>query len=108
MSLADELEKLALLQERGVITADEFQRVKARLLDGSGLTPALAPLESTMRRSLNDRWLGGVCGGLARMLGVQAWIVRLAVTLLTFFWGAGLVIYILLWVFVPEEGDANT
>ena len=44
------------------------------------------------------------CGGLARMIGVETWIARLAVTLLTFFWGTGLVIYILLWVFVPLEG----
>jgi phage shock protein C len=108
MSLPDELEKLASLQERGVITADEFQRGKARLLDEGRVAAGLVPRESNMRRSLSDRWLGGVCGGLARMLGVEAWIVRLAVTLLTFFWGAGLVIYILLWVFVPEEDAART
>lgn len=108
MSLADELEKLASLQERGVITADEFQRGKARLLGDGVPVAGSQPVESAMRRSLSDRWLGGVCGGLARVLGVEAWIVRLAVTLLTFFWGAGLVIYVLLWVFVPEEGDANS
>ncbi len=104
MSLADELDKLASLHERGVITAEEFQRLKSRLVDGSSteLTPGL--VDSAMRRSLSDRWIGGVCGGLARMMGVETWIVRLAVTLLTFFWGTGLIIYILLWVFVPPEG----
>ena len=106
MSTADELEKLASLHERGVITDDEFQRLKARVLDGVP-APSVAGLSDTaMRRSLSDRWLGGVCGGLARMMGVETWIVRLGVTLLTFFWGTGLVIYILLWVFVPvEESD---
>jgi len=103
MSLADELDKLASLQERGVISAEEFQRLKARLIDEAPVSGALSS-DSSMRRSLDDRWIGGVCGGLARMIGVETWIVRLAVTLLLFFWGTGLVIYILLWVFVPLEG----
>ncbi len=104
MSLADELDKLASLHERGVITAEEFQRLKSRLLDGASLAGTTSVVDSTMRRSLDDRWIGGVCGGLARMMGVETWIIRLAVTLLIFFWGTGLVIYVLLWVFVPPEG----
>ncbi len=104
MSLADELDKLASLHERGVITAEEFQRLKSRLVDGSLAEGSTGLVDSTMRRSLDDRWIGGVCGGLARMMGVETWIVRLAVTILTFFWGTGLVIYVLLWVFVPQEG----
>ena len=104
MSLADELDKLASLHERGVITAEEFQRLKSRLVDGASVEGTSGLVDSTMRRSLDDRWIGGVCGGLARMMGVETWIVRLAVTLLTFFWGTGLVIYVLLWVFVPPEG----
>ena len=103
MSLADELDKLASLKERGVISSEEFQRLKARLVEGGASVPA-GLVTSRMRRSLTDSWIGGVCGGLARMMGVETWIVRLAVTLLTFFWGTGLVIYILLWVFVPLEG----
>lgn len=105
MSLADELDKLASLHERGVITAEEFQRLKSRLVDGASVEGASGLVDSTMRRSLDDRWIGGVCGGLARMMGVETWIVRLAVTILTFFWGTGLVIYVLLWVFVPPEGS---
>ncbi len=104
MSMADELDKLASLHERGVITAEEFQRLKSRLVDGASLEGTPGVVDSTMRRSLDDRWIGGVCGGLARMMGVETWIIRLAVTLLIFFWGTGLIIYVLLWVFVPPEG----
>ncbi|MCH8180461.1 MAG: PspC domain-containing protein [Proteobacteria bacterium] len=107
MSIADELDKLSALQERGVITAEEFARLKARLLDGE-LPPSLTPQplfspDRPLRRVQDDRWLGGVCGGLARLLGVESWLVRLAFTLLFLFWGAGLIVYILLWVFVPSE-----
>ena len=104
MSLADELDKLASLHERGVITAEEFQRLKSRLVDAPPAESPLRLVDSSMRRSLGDRWIGGVCGGLARMIGVETWMVRLGATLLTFFWGTGLVIYVLLWVFVPPEG----
>ena len=35
-----------------------------------------------LRRSQNDRWLGGVCGGLARFTGVDSWLWRLGFVLL--------------------------
>jgi phage shock protein C len=102
MSLADELEKLSSLHARGVITAEEFQQLKTRMLN-SELGTSGATADGPLRRSRTDRWIGGVCGGLARMLGLEPWIVRLAFTLLILFWGTGLVLYILLWIFVPNE-----
>ena len=107
MSIADELDKLSTLQERGVITHEEFLKLKARLVEGD---PSAAPAatwptrsDTALRRVRDDRWLGGVCGGLARMLGVESWVLRLAFTLLFMLWGTGLIFYILLWIFVPEE-----
>jgi phage shock protein C len=55
------------------------------------------------RRSRTDRMLGGVCGGLAEVLGVDAALLRIALvaaTLLGF--GAGAVIYLVCWLVVPE------
>jgi phage shock protein C len=57
-----------------------------------------------LRRSRDDRMVAGVCGGIARMLGMDAALVRLllvAATLLGF--GAGAVIYLVAWLVVPEE-----
>ena len=104
MSLADELHKLDELRTRGVLSDEEFQRAKLRLLDGvaSGAPPALAAVNS-FRRSATDKWLGGVCGGLALATGVESWVWRLIVTVLALFGGTGLVLYILLWIFVPTE-----
>jgi phage shock protein C len=48
--------------------------------------------------------LGGVCGGAAQALGVDAAILRIglvAATVLGF--GAGAVIYLACWLLVPEE-----
>jgi len=99
--LSQELERLDSLRQRGVLSEEEFARAKARLLD-NGPPPALSAL-GRLRRSLSDRWIGGVCGGLAQTLGIESWILRLSFALLFFFGGAGIVLYLLLWVFVPVE-----
>jgi phage shock protein PspC (stress-responsive transcriptional regulator) len=103
MSLPDELQKLAELHERGVLSSDEFQRAKARLLNGAPLGHEPLSQIARLRRSRQDRWIGGVCGGLARTLGVESWVCRLCFALLFLMWGAGLLLYVLLWIFVPEE-----
>lgn len=57
-----------------------------------------------LRRSRDDRMVAGVCGGIAKMLGVDAAIVRIllvAATLLGF--GTGAVIYLIAMFVVPEE-----
>lgn len=53
--------------------------------------------------------LAGVCGGAAKLLGVDAAIVRLllvAATLLGF--GTGALVYLACWIVVPEEGSDDT
>ncbi len=106
MSHADELERLATLRDRGVISEEEFQQLKTRIIQGSVTPPLGGPVLSSvnrLRRSRDDRWLGGVCGGVARLTGMESWVWRMAFALLFLFWGAGLLLYILLWIFVPDE-----
>jgi len=55
-------------------------------------------------RTKDDRWLSGVCGGVARYLGVDANLVRLLVVLFTIFgFGSLLVAYIVAWILMPAE-----
>jgi len=105
MSLPDELSKLAELRASGSLTEEEFRRAKERLLIPEQSRPAdpLASAVNTFRRSRSDRWFGGVCGGIARSSGTEAWIWRLLFAVLFIFAGAGLLLYILLWIFVPSE-----
>ena len=56
-----------------------------------------------LRRARLDRWLGGVCGGLGRISGMESWIWRVVFAGFTFFFGVGVLIYLLMWIFVPEE-----
>jgi signal transduction histidine kinase len=58
-----------------------------------------------LRRDTEHRVLGGVCSGLARHLGVDPLIVRVAFVAAATAGGVGVAIYALAWVFVPA-GDA--
>ena len=54
-------------------------------------------------RSRDDRWLGGVCGGVADHFGIDANIVRLAlVAAVVLGLGSGIVIYLAAWWLMPE------
>ncbi|MCU0927650.1 MAG: PspC domain-containing protein [Burkholderiaceae bacterium] len=106
MNLADELAKLQELHARGALSDDEFARAKAKLLDTRPSSPPPPPSVAainTLRRNRTDKWLGGVCGGLGLATGVDSWIWRLLFVVLALFGGTGVVIYLLLWIFVPLE-----
>lgn len=113
MNLSDELSSLEQMHQRGALSADEFARAKARLLGtaprAGGEAPALAAAVNNLRRSSSDRWLGGVCGGLVQATGLAAWIWRLVFTLLVACGGTGVLLYLLLWIFVPlDAAPAHT
>lgn len=60
-----------------------------------------------LRRSRSDRVLGGVCAGLAHVFGTDPLLIRLVFIVMALAQGAGLLVYILLWILVPEEGVEN-
>lgn len=109
MSTTDDLVRLAELHRGGALTDAEFALAKARLLDEA--PPAEdAPLVTAvnrLHRSREDRWLAGVCGGLARLTGVAPWVWRLATVVLALWGGGGVLVYLLLWIFVPLEPPAE-
>jgi phage shock protein PspC (stress-responsive transcriptional regulator) len=58
-----------------------------------------------LRRSITDRKVAGVAGGLARHLDVDPTLIRVLFVVLIFFGGAGLLLYGAAWLLVPEEGQ---
>ena len=100
MSTADEIAKLHDLLAKGAISPDEYDRAKARLLE----SPAAAPLRLNRLRLANgDRWIAGVCGGIAAVTGVESFVWRLIFVLGLFLGGFTLLLYLLLWIFVPRD-----
>jgi phage shock protein C len=53
-------------------------------------------------RSRDDRVIAGVCGGLGEYLGVDSVLIRIAALILVFAGGAGVILYIIGWIAMPE------
>jgi phage shock protein C len=121
MNISDEIKRLHELHQAGALSDAEFEQAKAKLLNasvdlnkssggsyssnpsGSSAAPDIGAQIQQLRRSRSDRWLGGVCGGLGKQTGLESWVWRLIFTLFTLTFGFGLGVYILMWIFVPEE-----
>jgi phage shock protein PspC (stress-responsive transcriptional regulator) len=58
-----------------------------------------------LTKSDSDKWIGGVCGGLGEHSPIPSWVWRVLFVL--FFFGPGLFLYILLWIFVPSKSTTQ-
>ena len=54
-------------------------------------------------RSRTDRKLAGVCGGFAQYFNMDATLIRVLFVVLAVLGGSGLVIYLAMWIIVPNE-----
>src|SRR3954447_24268881 len=61
------------------------------------------PVSKRLTRSSGDRVIAGVAGGFGRYLGVDPAVVRIALVVLIFFGGAGVLIYGAAWLLVPSD-----
>jgi phage shock protein C len=57
-----------------------------------------------LRRSRSNRVIAGVCGGIGRYLGVDPVLIRVAFVVLALAGGGGVLLYIVGWILMPEEG----
>jgi phage shock protein C len=105
MSIAEELERLQTLRDRGTISDEEFARAKAQVLAEPAAARGGSPrgFLHQLARSRTDRVIGGVCGGLGSSTDLPSWAWRVIFCLTLLYFGVGLVIYILLWIFLPQE-----
>ena len=105
MGVAEELERLQSLRDRGTISDEEFARAKAQVLDESpsSRSGSHRSFLHQLARSRTDRVFGGVCGGLGHNTDLPSWAWRVIFCLTLLYFGAGLLIYILLWIFLPQE-----
>lgn len=58
-----------------------------------------------LQRSKSQRMIAGVCGGIAQTYGWDPTIVRVLYVLISLFSAAfpGILVYIILWILIPEE-----
>ena len=106
-SMSEELEKLSQLHAEGRLSDEEFTSAKRRVIDAVA-TPYTKPTPTPnalqqLNRSLTERWIGGVCGGLAQATAIPTWAWRILFVLAIFLHGLGILMYLLMWIFVPLE-----
>lgn len=54
-------------------------------------------------RNSQNKILAGVCSGLGDYFNIDPVIIRLLWVVLTIFGGAGILIYIIAWIIIPEK-----
>lgn len=116
MSMSDDLEKLHRLHTEGALTDEEFTLAKKRVIEGE---PVARVVRETFRETVREagraqsvlnefrlsnkqRWIAGVCGGLAELTQIPAWSWRILFVLTALLHGLGVIMYLLLWIFVPR------
>lgn len=60
-------------------------------------------MSKKLYRSKKDRMIGGVCGGIADHFGHDPTIVRLIWVFGSLLWGAGIILYLIAWLIIPEK-----
>ena len=64
------------------------------------------PVQGAPRRLVrprDNRWIAGVCAGLARRFGMRPGVVRLLFVVSCLLPGPQFLIYLMLWVILPNE-----
>lgn len=64
--------------------------------------PPSPPPPPILRRSATTKMLGGVAGGLSEHTGIDVVLIRVGFVVLTFAGGAGLLLYLALWLLLPD------
>ena len=59
--------------------------------------------EKVLHRSKKDYLLAGVCAGFAEYFNTDPSIIRLLWIFLFLFYGTGAILYIILWVILPQQ-----
>ncbi len=88
----------------GAIIGGVLAYLAAWLVMPEATEAAAAPSGKRLTRSVTDRKVAGVCGGLAEYFGVDATPIRLIWAILSIFCGAiigGVIAYLVAWVIIP-------
>ena len=77
---------------------DEHGETHAKPLESKIQNPA----HRKLRRSPSDQNLGGVCSGIASFFDVDPVMVRVFFVIMMVLYGSGVLLYLVLWVILPE------
>jgi phage shock protein PspC (stress-responsive transcriptional regulator) len=59
--------------------------------------------QKRLTRTMNDKVISGVCGGLAKYFGLDTVFIRAAFLISILGFGTGFLLYIILWIVMPAN-----
>lgn len=99
-----------------VVSIEDIERVRHQMGDPSAFAtdgevvddnptaPEGAPTpRPRLYRSRRNRSIAGICGGLAAYFEADPTLIRLLTLLLILFGGMSILVYVILWIIIPEE-----
>jgi len=100
-------EKVVLLQDVDYLKEQlgsprDFKDDSSRSAEDSDQQGGAASTPKRLFRDTDNGMVAGVCAGLAKFFGIDATIVRLIFAALIIFGGGGLLLYVVLWLVVPQ------
>jgi phage shock protein PspC (stress-responsive transcriptional regulator) len=96
-----------------IVTEDDITAVTGEIGDASEFDDeAEVPKASVsggrkLYRDMDNAWLAGVSSGIAVYFDIDAFWIRLLFLISLFFGGAGVLLYIILWILIPEATSAS-
>jgi len=95
-----------------IITLQHIEEIIAGMgepdqLSGSNETSAKGKTKGKLYRDPDNRQIGGVCAGIAAWFGVDPLWVRISFAFITLMYGTGAIIYLILWIILPEAGTTS-
>lgn len=98
-----------ILSIAGAIIGGVIVYVAAWIIMPEGDDQVVAAADKrVLRRSTTDKWMAGICGGMAEYFQVDAALVRLLWVIGSIFCGAiigGILVYVLAWIIIPRSHD---
>ncbi len=102
-----------LRESKNVITLEDVEQVTSQMgrpeefgaeADNQSVQPegTSSAVRKRLFRNPDDKLLGGVCSGVASYFDIDAIWIRLAFVFIFFAFGSGIVLYIILWIIMPE------
>ncbi len=64
-------------------------------------------MEKRLYRARTEKIIAGIAAGLGKYLDIDPILIRIVIVLITIFHGVGFIIYVALWIIIPEEPIDN-
>jgi phage shock protein C len=93
------------VSEPGPDPDEEPTRVAPPPPEPAAHDPAYSTGPKRLYRSRDDSVIAGVCGGLGKYLGIDPVLIRIAAVVLIFAGGAGILLYGIGWIAIPDEPE---